>query len=196
MNDLMKKVLSFIPNQFILPLFVVGGLTVGLGLYTFYASRAWSYALDDPAVCVNCHVMAPSYQSWSHSSHAVWATCNDCHVPQNNIVSQYAFKAQDGLYHAAMFTIKGEPQVIRARVPSSRVIMENCVRCHTPLTTEMVRMVGRATYDDVLAGNAKACWDCHTQVPHTNISNQASISSPGGTPLPSSPAPKWLKEML
>lgn len=196
MNDLMKKVLSFIPNQFILPLFVVGGLVAGLGLYTVYASKAWSYAFDDPAVCVNCHVMAPYYQSWSHSSHAVWATCNDCHVPQNNIVSQYAFKAQDGLYHAAVFTMKGEPQVIRAREGSNRVIMENCVRCHTPLITEMVRMVGLATYDDVLAGNAKACWDCHTQVPHTNISNQASISSPGGTPLPSSPVPKWLKEML
>ena len=198
MNDLMKKALRFIPNQFILPLFVLGGLVAGLGLYTIYASRAWSYVSDDPAVCVNCHVMSPYYQSWSHSSHAVWATCNDCHVPQDNIVSQYAFKAKDGLYHAAMFTIKGEPQVIRAREPSSRVIMDNCVRCHSPLVTEMVMRMddGQVSYNDVLAGNAKACWDCHTQVPHTNISNQASISSPGGTPLPSSPVPKWLKEML
>jgi len=196
MNDLMKKILSFIPNQFILPLFLLGGVTAGLGLYTIYASRAWSYVSDDPAVCVNCHIMAPYYQSWNHSSHAVWATCNDCHVPQDNIVSTYMFKAEDGLYHAAVFTINGEPQVIRPRDASNRVIMENCVRCHTPLTTEFVKMVGTATYDDVKAGNAKACWDCHVEVPHTKISNLASITNPGGTPLPSSPVPKWLKDMM
>ena len=196
MNDLMKKILSFIPNQFILPLFILGGVTAGLGFYTIYASRAWSYISDDPAVCVNCHIMAPYYQSWNHSSHAVWATCNDCHVPQDNIVSTYMFKAEDGLYHAAVFTIDREPQVIRAREASSRVVMENCVRCHTPLTTEFVKMVGTATYDDVLAGNAKACWDCHVEVPHTKISNLASITSPGATPLPSSSVPKWLKDMM
>ncbi|UQZ91073.1 cytochrome c nitrite reductase small subunit [Deltaproteobacteria bacterium Smac51] len=190
----MRKILSFIPNQFIIPLFILGGLVAGVGGYTVYMSRAYSYLSNDPAVCVNCHIMAPYYASWNHSSHAIWATCNDCHVPQNNIVSTYMFKAEDGLYHAAVFTVNGEPEVIRPRDGSYAVIMENCIRCHTQLNTEFVK-TGMATYADVKAGEAKACWDCHTQVPHTNISNVA--SAPGAiAPLPASPVPQWLKELM
>lgn len=174
-------------------MFSLAGLIVGLGLYTVYVSRAWSYLSDDPAVCVNCHVMGPYYQSWQKSSHAVWATCNDCHVPHDNLVNQYAFKAVDGLYHSAVFTVGGQPQVIRAREASSRVIMENCVRCHSPLVTEFVKM--NIDYREVLEGGKKACWDCHTQVPHTNISNLA--SAPGAiVPFPASPAPDWLLKMM
>ncbi len=109
----MKKFLSQIPRQFVLPLFIVGGLIVGLGAYTVYMSRAHSYLSDDPKACINCHIMTPYYQTWNHSSHAQWSTCNDCHVPQDNVISKYAFKAKDGLYHAAVFTVRKEPQAIR-----------------------------------------------------------------------------------
>jgi len=173
--------------------FSLAGLIVGLGLYTVYVSRAWSYISDEPAVCVNCHIMGPYYQSWQKSSHAIWATCNDCHVPQNNIINQYAFKAVDGLYHAAVFTVRAEPQVIRAREGSSEVIMVNCVRCHTLLVTEFTKM--NVDYQQVLKGEKKACWDCHTQVPHTNISNLG--SAPGAiVPFPAAPVPDWLSSML
>lgn len=191
---MIKKLLSHIPNQFILPLFVVGGLFAGLGGYTVYMSRAHSYLSDDPAACVNCHIMAPYHQSWNHSSHAQWATCNDCHVPQNNVFSKYAFKAKDGLYHAAVFTIKGEPNVIRPRDDSYEVIMNNCIRCHTQLNTEFVK-TGMIDYCEVKEGKGKACWDCHTEVPHTKVSNLS--SSPNAiTPLPSSPVPDWLKKKM
>lgn len=182
-------------KRFTWSLFALVGLIAGLGLYTIYVSRAWSYLSDDPAVCVNCHIMAPYYQSWNHSSHAVWATCNDCHVPQSNVISQYSFKAVDGLYHAAVFTMGAQPQVIRAREGSSVVIMENCIRCHSPLVTEFVKMGGG--YEAALKGETKACWDCHTQVPHTNISNLASAPGPGAVvPLPAAPVPKWLSDMM
>ena len=181
------------PNQMLVGLFALAGLIAGLGSYTIYVSRAYSYLSEDPAVCVNCHIMAPYYQAWNKSSHAVWTTCNDCHVPQDNIISAYAFKAWDGLYHAAVFTVDGEPQVIRAREGSSSVILENCLRCHTPLVTEFTKM--NVSYDQVLKGQGRACWDCHTQVPHTNISNLA--SAPGAiAPFPESPVPKWLSDML
>ncbi|HCO66463.1 MAG TPA: cytochrome c nitrite reductase small subunit [Dysgonomonas sp.] len=190
----MKKLLSHIPNQFILPIFIVSGLIVGLGIYTVYMSRAYSYLSDDPAACINCHIMTPYYQSWNHSSHAVWATCNDCHVPHDNVVNQYAFKAKDGLYHAAIFTIKGEPQAIRPRDDSYGVIMDNCIRCHTQLNTEFVK-TGMISYCDVKEGKGKACWDCHTQVPHTDISGLS--SSPNAiVPLPESPVPEWLKRSM
>ena len=44
-------------------------------------------------------------------------------------------------------------------------------------------------------GEGKACWDCHTQVPHTGVSNLN--SSPGAiVPLHESPVPDWLKKMM
>lgn len=200
---MMKQILSYLPDKFILPLFVVAGLAVGLGAYTVYASRAWTYATDDPAACVNCHIMAPSYASWNSSSHRAWATCNDCHVPHTSVVAKYAFKAEDGLYHAAMFTAKAEPDVIRPREGSYRVIMANCLRCHEGLNTQMAG-TGRngagqmANYGDVLAGGTKACWDCHREVPHTRVSGVASApGAEGVAPLPTPSAmPRWLEKML
>lgn len=193
MPALMRRVLNPVPCQLVLPLFLLGGIAVGLGGYTMYMSRAFSYLSDDPSACVNCHIMAPYYQSWNHSSHARWATCNDCHVP-NGFVEGYAFKAVDGLYHAAMFTLKAEPQVIRPRDASNKVILDNCVRCHTQLNTEFVN-TGMVQYVDVKNGREKACWDCHRDVPHTRISNLASAPD-AIVPLPSSPVPAWLKNAM
>ncbi len=190
----MKKLLSALPGPLIVPLFIVFGALVGLAGYATYMSRAYSYIEDKPAVCVNCHIMSSFYQSWSRSSHQAWTTCNDCHVPQNNIFAEYGFKGMDGLYHAAVFTLRAEPQVIRPRAASYGVIMENCIRCHTQLNTEFVK-TGMITYAQAQEGQGKACWDCHRQVPHTNVSNLA--SAPGAVvPLPASPVPGWLKEIM
>ena len=190
----MKKFLSRIPRQFILPIFIVGGTIVGLGAYTVYMSRAHSYLSDDPRACINCHIMTPYYQTWNHSSHAQWTTCNDCHVPQDSEVKKYAFKAMDGLYHAAVFTLNAEPQVIRPRDASYGVIMQNCIRCHTQLNTEFVK-TGMIEYVDTKNGANKACWDCHTQVPHSKVSSLS--ESPNAiVPLPASPVPEWLKKKM
>ncbi len=190
----MKSFLNRIPSKMILPFFIAGGLLAGIGAYAVYMSRAHSYLSDDPSACVNCHIMTPYYQSWNHSSHAQWANCNDCHVPHNNVVSKYAFKAMDGLYHAAVFTVNGEPQTIRPREASNNVIMENCIRCHTQLNTDFVK-TGMITYTEAKHGEGKACWDCHTQVPHTKISSLS--SSPNAiVPLPESPVPDWLKKIM
>lgn len=190
----MKKFLSRIPRQFVLPIFVVGGLVVGLGAYTVYMSRAHSYLSDDPKACINCHIMTPYYQTWNHSSHAQWTTCNDCHVPQDNILNKYAFKAKDGLYHAAVFTVRGEPQSIRPRDESYEVIMNNCIRCHTQLNTEFVK-TGMIDYADAKKGEGKACWDCHTQVPHSKVSSLSGTPN-AIVPLPASPVPDWLKKKM
>lgn len=190
----MKKILSHIPRQFVLPVFIVGGIIAGLGAYTVYMSRAHSYLSDDPKACINCHIMTPYYQTWNHSSHAQWTTCNDCHVPQDNIVSKYAFKAKDGLYHAAVFTVQGEPQSIRPRDESYEVIMNNCIRCHTQLNTEFVK-TGMIDYADTQKGEGKACWDCHTQVPHSKVSGLSETPN-AIVPLPESPVPDWLKKRM
>ena len=143
----MKKLLNIIPRVFVVPLFVVAGIIVGLGAYTVYVARLHTYATDEPSACINCHIMTPYYQSWEQGSHREWAHCNDCHVPQDNFVNKYAFKAADGLYHSAVFTLRNEPMAIRPCNASNKVIMENCVRCHTQLTTEFVK-AGQISYSD------------------------------------------------
>ncbi|MDR3213819.1 MAG: cytochrome c nitrite reductase small subunit [Azoarcus sp.] len=189
-----RSILQALPNKLIVPLFLLGGIALGLGVYNVYMSRAFSYLGNDPSACVNCHIMSTAYQSWSKSSHAGWATCKDCHIPQDNRLTGLLFEAQDGLYHAAQFALRAEPQVVRPRDVSSEVIQGNCVRCHTQLTTEFVK-AGKAQFADIQHGRQKACWDCHRNVPHTTISGLA--SSPNAiVPLPASPVPDWLKNMM
>ena len=50
-----------------------------------------------------------------------------------------AFKGMDGVKHVAAFLTSSEPQVIQAHPASSQVIMNNCIRCHEQLNTELVR---------------------------------------------------------
>lgn len=117
---------------------IAGGAICGLGFYTFYVSKAWSYLSDEPSTCVNCHIMGPYYATWNHSSHSRNATCNDCHVPHENAAKKWFFKGMDGMRHATVFMMRGEPQVIKAIDESAEVIMNNCIRCHTQLNTEFV----------------------------------------------------------
>lgn len=173
---------------------VIAGVIGGLGAYGVYASRTWSYLSDSPSACVNCHIMAPYYATWSHSAHSRNTTCNDCHVPHENAARKWFFKGTDGLRHAAIFTMRGEPEVIRARDESSEVIMNNCIRCHTQLNTEFVA-AGRIDHAAVAEGGGKACWDCHREVPHGR-SNSLSATPHALVPYPKSDTPGWLKKML
>ena len=104
---------------------IAGGVLCGLGSYTLYASRAWTYLSDDPATCVNCHIMGPYYATWNHSSHSRNATCNDCHVPHENAVKKWFFKGMDGMRHASVFMMRGEPQVIQAIDESAELELGN-----------------------------------------------------------------------
>ena len=171
---------------------IVGGIICGLGGYTAYASRFGSYLSDDPAACMNCHIMAPYYATWNHSSHSRNTNCNDCHVPHDNAARKWLFKGMDGIRHAAIFTMRGEPQVIQAVDKSASVIMNNCVRCHEQLNTEFVK-TGKISYTMVKEGAGKACWDCHRDVTHGKISLS---STPNAlVPYPKSIVPDWLKNL-
>jgi cytochrome c nitrite reductase small subunit len=110
------------------------------------------------------------------------------------VLSSYLFKARVGIYHTAVFASHTEKQAVRPTKLSYSVIMENCIRCHTQLNTAMVK-TGMFTYADTLKGNGKACWDCHTQVPHGKISNIAAPSEVIA-PFPKSPVPDWIKKTL
>lgn len=177
-------------------LIICSGVIIGLGALFLYLLRAHTYLADDPSACVNCHIMTPYYATWMHSSHARDATCNDCHVPHENVVRKYFFKGMDGMKHVAYFVTHNERQVIRAEDASAQVIMNNCIRCHSQLNQELVK-TGRINYMMAKVGEGKACWDCHKDVPHKGINSLSSTpEAHSQVPLPSSPVPVWLQKII
>ena len=177
-------------------LLVMAGVVCGLGGLFLYLLRAHTYIADDPSACVNCHIMTPYYATWSHSSHARDATCNDCHVPHQNLAMKYGFKAMDGMKHVGYFVTHSERQAIMAEDMSAQVIMDNCIRCHTQLNQEFVK-TGRISFMEAKRGEGKACWDCHRTVPHGGMNSLSSTpNAEGVTPLPPSPVPQWLQNLM
>jgi cytochrome c nitrite reductase small subunit len=181
------------PAQWKVPVFLSIGIIGGMVIYLVYVSRAGSYLSDDPKTCVNCHVMSPFYATWFHSSHRNVATCNDCHVPHNNVFNKYFFKAKDGLYHSTIFTMGAEPQVIRIHEAGTNVVMANCQRCHYGLNenvkTTDIKLIDRNH------GKGKLCWDCHREVPHGRATSLSSTPN-AMVPRPKSPVPDWLKKQM
>ena len=160
------------------------GVFFGTGAYVATESNAISYASDDPKACINCHVMNSMYASWQRGSHAKVADCNDCHVPHDSLVRKYWFKANDGLRHSTIFTLRKEPQVMRPIPESRKVIQENCVRCHAPTMSTV-----KFPHD-----SDRWCTDCHRSTPHGSVH---SISSAPNAAVPrlAPVTPDWMKPL-
>lgn len=176
------------------PAIIISGALVGIFIYTFITSRAYTYLSDDPATCVNCHVMAPYYATWLHSSHGKDATCNDCHIPQDNYFNKYFVKGLNGYRHAAVFTKRTEEQAMTAIPMNSQALMNNCIRCHTQLNSEFVE-TGRHTWKEMQEIGGNVCWDCHRDVPHTR-SRSLSSTPDARVPMPESNVPEWLQKII
>ena len=180
------------PPEWQLPVIVLLGILTGLGSLALYISNAGSYLSDEPEACMNCHVMASEYATWQRGSHARAAVCNDCHVPHENFVKKYAFKARDGLRHATMFTFRLEPQVIQLNKAAIPVVQTNCVRCHVNLVENVTP---RKTYgEEVHSGDSRLCWECHRQTPHGRVNSLAATPYarvPRLTPV----VPDWITNL-
>nr|MCK9280035.1 cytochrome c nitrite reductase small subunit [Melioribacteraceae bacterium] len=179
------------PDKWKFPVIILLGIFFGIAFHVFYISNAISYVSDDPKTCINCHVMNPQYVTWQRGSHGRVATCNDCHVPQDNIFRTYLFKAQDGMRHATMFTFRLEPQVIQIKQAGKDAVQENCIRCHNNLIHPIsLRAINNRGVENQHEGY---CWDCHRETPHGRVN---SLSSTPYAQVPSQRqiAPKWLME--
>ncbi len=188
---LLKKLIP--PDRWKLPVILAAGVFSGFGLYAFHLSNAPSYLGNKPETCVNCHIMAPQYTTWYHSSHREKTNCNDCHVPHNNVINKYFFKAKDGLRHATVFTLRNEPQVIFIKEASSEVVHKNCIRCHSGLLTDSrLLRYNHSIYEFRME---RKCWDCHRETPHGRVNSLSSVPY-ARVPLPGSPVPGWLKELM
>ncbi len=181
------------PDSWKLTVVILMGIFMGVVIYLVYISKAPSYLSDNPKACVNCHIMAPQYATWNHSSHRETAHCNDCHVPHNNFINKYYFKAKDGLRHATIFTLRNEPQVIHINEKGKRIVQQNCIRCHSALLIDekLVTQYTQLKYHTT----GRRCWECHRETPHGRVNSLTSVPN-AKVPLPESPVPDWLKKMM
>jgi len=132
------------------------GGVVGLGAFTLAYAEGTSYLSDDPAACVNCHVMRDVYDAWTSGSHKAVATCNDCHIP-HTFPEKYIVKALNGFNHSRAFTMQDFPEPIRITAFNRAVTLENCLHCHADVT-EMINHEGQSEPED--------CLRCHSTVGH------------------------------
>jgi cytochrome c nitrite reductase small subunit len=137
---------------------LVAGLTLGLGAFTFHYAEGLSYFSHDPAACVNCHIMRPQFESWLRGSHHQAAGCVDCHLPVA-FLPKWLAKASNGWHHSKGFTLQNFHEPILIKPGNSRILQENCLRCHGELVHALL---GGARTD----ADAVSCVHCHAAVGH------------------------------
>ena len=137
------------------------GVLLGSGGYTFVSAHGTSYLSNDPAVCVNCHVMQEQYDGWLHGSHHAVATCNDCHLPNTNVVSKLYVKASNGWHHSRAFTLMDFHDPIQIKPGNSEVLEANCIRCHGSLVNDITAHGGLSP-----RGGLHGCVKCHPGAGH------------------------------
>jgi len=138
------------------------GVACGVGGYAFVYAKGYSYLLNDPAACDNCHAMRVQFEAWLKSSHHSVATCNDCHTP-SNLVGKYAVKASNGFFHSFYFTTGRYPDTIEITDFDLGVTEAACRRCHQNLT---------AAIDGGMIHGREGilCTRCHYTVGHSDES--------------------------
>ena len=135
---------------------VLAGLAFGLGGYTFVYAKGYSYLLNDPSACANCHVMRDQLDGWVKSSHRSVAGCNDCHTP-HDMIGKYSTKALNGFFHSLAFTSGRFPDVIEIKDRNRRVTEGACRRCHESVVLAM---------DGPHQTQKVSCLKCHATVGH------------------------------
>lgn len=134
---------------------LLGGVA-GLGGFTVFYAEGYSYLLDDPDTCMNCHVMRDVYDGWNHGSHKNVAVCNDCHTP-HRFPDKYIVKGINGWNHSVAFTSGDFHEPIQITDMNREVALENCLYCHG----DMVVAISHEGSDD-----PTDCLHCHEGVGH------------------------------
>lgn len=140
-----------------LAVFVVGSL-VGVGIFTFTFANGWAYLGQAPETCAQCHVMQDKYDSWKAGSHQNVATCNDCHMPHENVVYKYAVKAENGLRHGLVFTSGTTAENIEITDWNREVTENSCLYCHSDFVDDI--------HQTRQPGQEQSCIQCHSEVGH------------------------------
>lgn len=134
------------------------GLLAGFGIFTFNYAEGLSYLSADPKACMNCHIMRSQFDSWQKGSHHGAAVCVDCHLP-HDFIGKYMAKSNNGYHHSKGFTLQDFHEPIMIKPGNSRILQDNCLRCHEGMTHNLV---AGATTDP----QSVECVHCHRSVGH------------------------------
>jgi cytochrome c nitrite reductase small subunit len=137
---------------------VMSGVLAGVGLYTFVYAEGFSYFSSDPKACVNCHIMRNEYDSWQKASHHNAAVCVDCHLP-HTLIPKLIAKSDNGWRHSKAFTLQDFHEPIQITWRNSKILQDNCERCHGALVQEMLQRGPRES-------DRANCVKCHDNVGH------------------------------
>ncbi len=141
----------------VLILFLAGGI-VGLGGFTFIYGQGFSYLLDDPKACSNCHIMQSVYNRWNHGTHKAVATCNDCHTP-DLLYGKYIVKAINGWNHSVAFSSGNFPEPLRITEFNKKITQKQCLKCHSTFAASVFQLHKNEELQ---------CLRCHSGVGHGN----------------------------
>lgn len=132
---------------------------------------------NSPRFCATCHTVAPSYESWTRSSHKD-VTCVDCHV-RGTVTGWIHDKAYAGTKDVfkTLFGLATDPHNLNATVYS-----EMCVACHReilrvsevaprdlpPPVREVGLVMSHRKHMEAFAkrGQGEGCTTCHSRVVH------------------------------
>ncbi len=133
--------------------YISGGILIGI-LLLVGVEKGMAY-MDSPEFCSSCHIMEPVTASFEESTHSN-LDCNDCHMPEGNLISHAIFKAKVGSGHFYYNTFAEEkiPVNIEAKEETKEIIKENCISCH------------ENTVNDVSHQSKEDCVECHVSVAH------------------------------
>ncbi|MBF0336818.1 MAG: NapC/NirT family cytochrome c [Nitrospirae bacterium] len=150
----MKTVVRKNPLGLSWRVFIILGIAVVIlvPLIPLGVRSAWVYT-STPEFCVSCHMMTTQYSNWSHSAHRNWATCSDCHLPQQSLTLKVAAKVREGIYHGYAYMLDKDATSIRISRLGGKSVMSNCIRCHG----ELVQGVHK---------DNRNCWQCHIGLAH------------------------------
>jgi len=130
---------------------------VGLGSILSIKIPAVAKRLDGPKFCGSCHLMKPWVDTYLASGHSKYATCGDCHIPHEFVPGAF-YKAFTGTRDAIDMIIGNIPDRIRISGHGSKVVNDNCYRCHA----RVMETVGYPKND-----RNQNCYDCHQNIPHS-----------------------------
>lgn len=162
------------------------GALAGIGGYTYRYAEGLSYFSTDPTACVNCHIMQPQYDSWQKASHHTTAVCVDCHLPES-FIPKYIAKAENGWRHGKLFTTQNFREPIEIQAAGSRILQENCVRCHGDLVHPMLAVSAPSGRSEPAGG--MHCVHCHWAVGHGEKAGLGPPLRPHERNVPEAPPP-------
>lgn len=150
-------------NPRIILLALIIGIFFGVAGYCFVYAKGYSYMLDNPAACANCHAMRVQHDAWMKSTHHAAATCNDCHTP-HNLLGKYAVKASNGFFHSFYFTTGRYPDNIQITKLDLRITEAACRRCHQSIVQNIDLGGAHGKVNEI------QCTRCHSSVGHSDQS--------------------------